>query len=130
MGAAIQCFSGAQAILIPRSRFAPVKTTSDLLSLSSDAYEETPDRRMVLRPERNGVPPNVKLDGTYKFVDSLSSLIPEGSPSLLRCKKLEIKGKVVLSAGIVFEGNVTVSNKGDTAATVPAGVYSDQTLEL
>merc|ERR1719487_21625 len=31
MGAAIECFPGAQAILIPRSRFAPVKTTGDLM---------------------------------------------------------------------------------------------------
>merc|ERR1712051_1064171 len=30
MGAAISCFEGASAIVIPRERFAPVKTTSDL----------------------------------------------------------------------------------------------------
>ena len=39
MGAAIECFEGAQAIDVPRSRFAPVKTTSDLFALRSDAYE-------------------------------------------------------------------------------------------
>jgi UDP-N-acetylglucosamine pyrophosphorylase len=36
MGAAISCFEGAKALQIPRSRFAPVKTTSDLLALRSD----------------------------------------------------------------------------------------------
>merc|ERR1719198_1721745 len=51
MGAAIECFDGAQAILIPRTRFAPVKTTNDLLALASDAYEVTPDFRMVLKAE-------------------------------------------------------------------------------
>merc|ERR1711988_1486850 len=55
MGAAIECFSGAQAILIPRSRFAPVKTTADLLALMSDAYEITDDKRMVLKDESGGV---------------------------------------------------------------------------
>ena len=39
MGAAIECFEGAAAIDVPRSRFAPVKTTGDLLALRSDAYE-------------------------------------------------------------------------------------------
>lgn len=63
MGAAIECFPGAEAILIPRTRFAPVKTTSDMLALMSDAYTITPDFRMELAPERNGVPPDVKLDG-------------------------------------------------------------------
>ena len=37
MGAAIECFKGASAIMIPRSRFAPVKTTNDLFALRSDA---------------------------------------------------------------------------------------------
>merc|ERR1711988_1296690 len=55
MGSAIECFPGAKAILIPRSRFAPVKTTNDLLALMSDAYEITPDFRMVLKAERKGV---------------------------------------------------------------------------
>merc|ERR1712185_583190 len=43
MGAAIECFEGAAAILIPRTRFAPVKTTGDLLALMSDAYEVSDD---------------------------------------------------------------------------------------
>src|SRR6187200_67201 len=41
MGAAIDVFDGARAIRVPRRRFAPVKTTSDLLALRSDAYELT-----------------------------------------------------------------------------------------
>ena len=71
MGAAIACFDGAQAIQIPRSRFAPVKTTADMLALMSDAYNITPDHRMVLDAARAGVPPTVKLDDAYKFVDQL-----------------------------------------------------------
>ena len=63
MGAAIASFPDAGAILIPRTRFAPVKTTNDMLALMSDAYEVTADFRMVLKAARNGVPPNAKLDG-------------------------------------------------------------------
>merc|ERR1711918_21086 len=102
MGAAIECFEGAAAILIPRTRFAPVKTTNDLLALMSDAYEVTKDHRMILKEERNGVPPNVKLDGAYKFVDQLMGLIPNGPPSMIKCNKLTIEGKVVLEANVVF----------------------------
>merc|ERR1711988_145706 len=83
MGSAIECFPGAKAILIPRTRFAPVKTTNDLLALASDAYEITPDFRMVLKAERSGIPPNVKLDGIYKFVDAMKPLTDKGVPSLL-----------------------------------------------
>ena len=38
MGAAIGAFDGARAVRVPRTRFAPVKTTNDLLVLRSDAY--------------------------------------------------------------------------------------------
>merc|ERR1712117_383987 len=63
MGAAISCFPGAKALVIPRSRFAPVKTTGDLFALRSDAYVLTENFCVVLDASRNGVPPNVKLDG-------------------------------------------------------------------
>merc|ERR1719433_2583292 len=89
MGAAIGCFEGASAIIIPRSRFAPVKTTNDLLALRSDAYVLTDDFRVVLDESRNGVPPNVKLDGQYKFTDRMEELMGSGkAPSLKECKKL------------------------------------------
>merc|ERR1719384_2500491 len=50
MGAAIECFEGASAVMIPRSRFAPVKTTNDLFALRSDAYVLTHDFRIELAP--------------------------------------------------------------------------------
>merc|ERR1719171_1160986 len=102
MGSAIECFPGATAILIPRERFAPVKTTNDMLALMSDAYDVTPDFRMVLKAERAGVPPNVKLDGFYKFVPALEELVPAGPPSLIGCSKLTIEGKIALDGGVVF----------------------------
>ncbi len=48
MGAAIECFEQAGALVVDRSRFAPVKTTADLLALRSDAYQVTPDYRLEL----------------------------------------------------------------------------------
>ena len=130
MGAAIASFDGAGAILIPRSRFAPVKTTNDMLALMSDAYEVTDDFRMVLKDARNGVPPNVKLDGIYKFVDGLQTLVPNGPPSLIECNKLTVEGKVIFAAGCVFKGDVKIVNGADEAKTLAAGTYENQTVTL
>merc|ERR1712139_271617 len=94
MGAAISCFEGAIALNIPRTRFAPVKKTDDLIALRSDAYVLTPDFRIELHPDRKGVPPLVKLDGDYKFVDQMETLIPNGVPSLIGCEKLKVEGKI------------------------------------
>ena len=124
MGAAIASFDGAGAILIPRSRFAPVKTTNDMLALMSDAYEVTKDFRMVLKAERNGVPPNVKLDGAYKFVDALNELVPNGPPSLIACNKLTIEGKVVFASTNVVENGTNVVGFADEVRLGPCSSFS------
>jgi hypothetical protein len=129
MGSAISCFKGAIAIVIPRSRFAPVKTTNDLLALRSDAYTLTPDCRIELDAARNGVPPNIKLDGAYKFVDAMDTLTPNGTPSLIDCNKLVIEGKVEFEADVIIKGEVTIKNSGDKKA-VASGTYENTTIEL
>jgi len=126
MGAAISCFEGATAVVIPRERFAPVKTTNDLLALRSDAYQLTKDFRITLAPERNGVPPTIKLDGRYKFVDAMETLIPEGAPSLVGCKSLAVEGEVVFAKGVVFKGEVVVKNAGEGPKTLAAGTYGTE----
>jgi hypothetical protein len=50
MGAAIECFPGASAVVVPRTRFVPVKKCNDLLLLRSDAYVLTPDRQDMDMP--------------------------------------------------------------------------------
>merc|ERR1719159_1156363 len=130
MGAAISCFEGATAICIPRTRFAPVKKCDDLLALRSDAYVLTEDFRIELAKERNGVPPLVKLDDRYKFVDAMDTLIPNGVPSLKGCTKLTVKGPVEFAAGVVLKGEVTIKNSGEGKKVVAAGTHEDTTLEL
>ncbi len=106
MGAAIQCFPGARAVCVPRSRFFPVKTCSDLLLLRSDAVEISCDGLMSLAPECGGVAPLVQLDSKlYKLVDSLDSL---GVPSLKNVKKLTVTGPHCFADGEPLSGEVTV----------------------
>jgi len=128
MGAAISCFEGATALLIPRTRFAPVKKCDDLLSLRSDAYVLTEDFRIELAPARAGVPPLVKLDDLYKFVDAMDTLIPNGPPSLIECESLKVVGPMEFAAGVVIKGKVEI--KSTEKKTVPAGTYENTTLEL
>ena len=131
MGAAIGCFDGAAAIAVPRSRFAPVKTTDDLLALRSDAYQVTEDSRLVLAAERNGKPPVISLDkGHYKMVDQLEAAIPDGVPSLLGCERLSVSGPIRFCGDTVISGDVTVTNAADEMAELPSGSYADQTVEV
>jgi UDP-N-acetylglucosamine pyrophosphorylase len=125
MGAAIECFEGAAAIDVPRSRFAPVKSTADLLALRSDAYEIHPSGQVRLHPSRSGVPPVVSLSEDYKLVDSIDSL---GVPSLLNCRSLTVAGPLTFEPGAIIHGDVAFVNPTSTLWRVPAGIYCDQTL--
>mmetsp|Transcript_14191 Transcript_14191/g.20193 ORF Transcript_14191/g.20193 Transcript_14191/m.20193 type:complete len:86 (+) Transcript_14191:2-259(+) len=85
---------------------------------------------MELVAERAGKPPNVKLDSCYKFVDQMAALVPNGPPSLVKCDKLTIEGKVVLEANVVFEGDVKIVGGTDAPKTLGAGIYTNQVIEL
>jgi UTP--glucose-1-phosphate uridylyltransferase len=123
MGAAIECFEGAIAVEVPRSRFAPVKTTADLLSVRSDAYELDDDYRLLLKAERKGVPPIVKLDERYKLVDDFEQLVADGVPSLARCKSLSIEGNLKFEPGVEIVGDVQFVNEDPRAKVIKAGRY-------
>ncbi len=106
MGAAIQCFPGARAVCVPRSRFFPVKTCSDLLLLRSDAVQIDDAGMMSLAPECRGVAPIVQLDSKlYKLVDSLDAL---GVPGLKHVTKLTVTGPHRFADGEPLSGEVTV----------------------
>jgi UDP-N-acetylglucosamine pyrophosphorylase len=124
MGAAIECFPDAGAIDVPRTRFAPVKTTADLLAVRSDAYILTDDLRLELHPDRNGQPPRIELDSSCKLVDGLDATFPHGSPSLRQCHSLSLKGRFIVEPEAVFQGDVTLVNDSSEPRQVSAGMYA------
>ena len=130
MGAAIECFPQTGALVVPRTRFAPVKTTSDLLALRSDAYHVTEDLRLVLDESREGQPPVVDLDGRYKMIADFEKCFPNGVPSLVRCRSIKIEGPMRFEAGVTCEGNVQFINRSAETRPVPPGTFSARTLEL
>jgi len=107
MGAAVGSIPGARAVQVPRTRFAPVKTTNDLLVVWSDAYQLTPDGRMS--PTFDGSGPLVTLDDDhFKLVPDFEQRFPQGAPSLRRCSRLRVEGVVTFGADVVIEGDVHV----------------------
>jgi UDP-N-acetylglucosamine pyrophosphorylase len=131
MGAAIECFDRSGAVVVPRTRFAPVKTTSDLLVLRSDACRITEDHRLILVEERVGSPPLVDLDPKhYKLLQDFERYFPDGPPSLVRCESLKIRGPVRIARGVVCEGKVEFINSSTEERDIPAGKYSNQTMQV
>ena len=114
MGSGLGMFENSGAVRVSRSRFSPIKTTEDLLSVRSDAYVVTEDHRIILDPSR-AVPPFLQLDGTYyRLIDDLEARFPYGAPSLRNCRSLTINGDVHFGQHVVLEGDVRFDSLSDT----------------
>jgi UTP--glucose-1-phosphate uridylyltransferase len=121
MGAAIDVFEGARAIRVGRERFAPVKTTNDLLALRSDAYELHDDGRIVLAAGRSSAP-LVDLDsGFFKLVRDFDARFASGAPSLVECSRLAVRGDVLFGEGVVVRGSVEVAQEGEGQRRIEDG---------
>ena len=108
MGAAVTSFKKAVALRVPRTRFAPVKTTDDLLGLWSDAYVLTEEMHIRLDSRRaEWGPPVIRLDPAYyRKIDDFSARFPHGAPSLVECRSLTVKGDHSFPGGLVLKGDV------------------------
>jgi UTP--glucose-1-phosphate uridylyltransferase len=110
MGAAIGEFEGAAAVLVPRGRFVPVKRTSDLLVVRSDAYRLTDGARLELLPERDGRVPLVDLDDHFKLLADFEERFEHGPPSLRECDQLTVDGDVAFGRAVTVRGSVTIEH--------------------
>ena len=106
MGAAISSIAGARAVVVPRTRFAPVKTTDDLLITRSDRYTLSDAGTMQPLTE---TPPRVTLDPEhFKHVRDFEARFPAGAPSLRDAESLEVSGDVTFGADVVVQGSVRI----------------------
>jgi len=125
MGAAIGAVKGAELLRVPRTRFAPVKTTDDLLVLRSDVYTLSKEDMVVAAvPERADNLPYVELDSKfYKLLDDFEERFPDGAPSLREAERLVVHGDVT------FGANVRVRGAVELKAPEPMRIDAGATLE-
>jgi UTP--glucose-1-phosphate uridylyltransferase len=110
MGSAVEVFEGATAIGVGRDRFLPVKTTSDLLVLRSDAYELEASGQLTKVADPT---PVVDLDVRYyKIIADFDRRFPAGAPSLSEARDLEVNGDWTFEAGVRVIGEVRLEDRG------------------
>lgn len=108
MGAAIEVFEGATAIVVPRSRFLPVKTTNELVLLRSDVYEWGDDDIPKATVETL---PVVNLAAMYKKIGDLEARMP--FPLKLRAaSSLTVTGDWTFGTDVTVVGDVTLGAEG------------------
>lgn len=108
MGAAIEVFAGARVLEVPRERFLPVKTTSDLLLIRSDAFELDGDSRLI-----PVAAPVVELaPGPYRRIADFEERFAEGAPSLREAVALTVRGDWKFGSGVRVTGAVELGPEG------------------
>ena len=103
VGAAIKHFHGAHGINVPRSRFLPVKSTSDLFLVTSDMYK-LQKGELMLNPKRMfGTLPLVKLGDHFKKVAHFLSRF-QSPPQILELDHLTVTGDVTFGHDVTLKG--------------------------
>ncbi len=121
MGAAVALFDTAVAVVVPRTRFCPVKKCDDLLTVRSDRYLLTDTHRVVPNPRATGHIA-VDLDKRYfGILDDFEKRFSNGPPSLTACESLTVRGPVSFGRNVCVQGVVRIENTGSSEAHVEDG---------
>merc|ERR1712200_17285 len=128
VGAAMKCFENAIGVNVPRSRFLPVKKTSDLLLVMSNLYN-LKNGSLVMSPLR-GFPstPLIKLGDNHfaKVRDFLKRF--ETIPDLLELDHLTVSGDVTFGRKVSLKGTVIIiANHGDRI-DIPSGAILENKI--
>ena len=94
MGSAIGQFGNTRGIIVPRSRFSPVKSCADLLVRQSDAC--------TLRDSDLALIPNLA---------DFQRLFPK-IPSLVDVESFQVEGNILFDKPIIFKGKIHLKYNG------------------
>ncbi|XP_077993275.1 UTP--glucose-1-phosphate uridylyltransferase-like [Glandiceps talaboti] len=112
-GSAIKNFEGAVGVNVPRSRFLPVKKTSDLLLVMSNLYCMVAGSLTMNPLKQFPETPLIKLgthfDKVQVFLRRFTSI-----PNMLELDHLTVSGDVTFGKDVILKGTVIIiANHGD-----------------
>jgi len=127
IGAAIKHFKGAHGVNVPRSRFLPVKSCSDLLLITSDLYS-LEHGKLVMNPNRMfAQTPVVKLGDTFKKLVNFQKRF-RTIPNLLELDHLTVSGDVWFGRNITLRGTVIIVANEGSRIDLPDGSILENKL--
>ncbi|KAI4290922.1 UTP--glucose-1-phosphate uridylyltransferase [Pancytospora philotis] len=121
IGSAIKCFERSSGVVVPRTRFLPVKSCADLLLLRSNLYAYERGCFSVSSARIGPQMPVVKLEGksfarVASFERAFSSI-----PDLQDLTTLVVCGDVRFGKGIKLSGIVVICAGKDAQLDIPDG---------
>ncbi|MBT6346651.1 MAG: UTP--glucose-1-phosphate uridylyltransferase [Nitrospina sp.] len=120
IGSALECFTDAVGLTVPRERFLPVKKNDDLLLVRSNLFsldkgklKRNPDRKIPQLPEIN-------LGEFLQNIENFQTCMPV-IPDLIDLEALKIEGDVRFAGKASLKGKVKLKGLNKTL-TLPAGI--------
>jgi UTP--glucose-1-phosphate uridylyltransferase len=106
-GSAIKCFQNPQALVVPRSRFIPVKNTNDLFLVRSNLYV-LEGWRISFNPLRQlDVLPRVRFGHRFQSVEDFLLRVPSNI-DVIDLDHLTVSGDVWFGNHVVLRGAVII----------------------
>ena len=126
-GDAIKHFHNAHGVNVPRSRFLPVKSCSDLLLIKSDIYS-LQHGQLVINPQRMfETTPVIKLGDHFKKIAQFQKRFKK-IPTIIELDHLTVTGDVYFGRNVTLRGTVIVVANEGQSIHVPDGCVLENRL--
>ena len=104
-GAAIRHFKNGHGVNVPRSRFLPVKSCSDLLLIKSDIYSLEHGQLVLNENRMFGTTPVIKLGDHFKKIAQFQKRFKK-IPKIIELDHLTVTGDVYFGRNVTLRGTV------------------------
>lgn len=126
-GAAIKHFKNACGINVPRSRFLPVKSCSDLLLIKSDIYSLEHGQLVINENRMFGTTPVIKLGDHFKKIAQFQRRFKK-IPKIIELDHLTVTGDVYFGRNVTLRGTVIIVANEGQRIDIPDGCVLENRL--
>jgi len=128
IGAAIKSFNNSIGINVPRSRFLPVKTCSDLFLIKSNLYTMQ-SGTLMMNPDRQFLTtPLVQLGENFKKVKDFLGRF-QNIPDIIELDHLTVAGDVTFGRNVTLKGTVIIiATHGDRIDIPPGSILENKII--
>ncbi|PCH43933.1 UTP-glucose-1-phosphate uridylyltransferase [Wolfiporia cocos MD-104 SS10] len=126
-GAAIKHFKNAHGVNVPRSRFLPVKSCSDLLLIKSDIYSLEHGQLVINENRMFGTTPVIKLGDHFKKIAQFQKRFKK-IPKIIELDHLTVTGDVYFGRNVTLRGTVIVVANEGQRIDIPDGCVLENRL--
>ena len=126
-GDGIQFFKNGHGVNVPRSRFLPVKSCSDLLLIKSDIYS-LQHGQLTINPQRMfETTPVIKLGDHFKKIAQFQKRFKK-IPKIIELDHLTVTGDVYFGRNVTLRGTVIVVANEGQRIDIPDGCVLENRL--